>query len=142
MRFCKRKNRVAKGYDTNSCMVAQCKKEFLNVEEASILNIPDNKLTSCFCDNVLEHLTEDEIKTFFNNLKPKMQPKGRLVLVTPGKVGYRRDYTHKTFVNEEMIKKICNNSNIKLLKSFYMPIRYKFISNFLYLNMSVFVIEF
>jgi glycosyltransferase involved in cell wall biosynthesis len=142
LRFCKRKNRASKGYDTNAYMVAQCKKEFLNVEEADILNIPDDKLTSCFCDNVLEHLTEDETKIFFNNLKPKMQPKGRLVLVVPGKAGYKRDYTHKTFVDEEMVKAICNNLNITLLKSFYTPFRYKFISNFLYLNMSVFVIEF
>jgi glycosyltransferase involved in cell wall biosynthesis len=142
LRFCKRRNRRSKGYDTNAYMVAQCKKESLNAERVSILDMPDDNLTSCFCDNVLEHLTSDEINRFFHNLKPKMQPRGRLVLVVPGKAGYKSDYTHQTFVDEEMVREICAHYNIKLVKSFYTPFKYKFVSDFLYLNMAAFVLEF
>ncbi|MCL2028008.1 MAG: class I SAM-dependent methyltransferase [Bacteroidales bacterium] len=142
LRFCKKHKISAKGYDTNADMVAQCQKAELDAKVASVLGFPEASVKSAFCDNVLEHLTLEEIYTFFQNLKTKMISGGRLVMLVPGPVGFRKDHTHATFVDVALIESICKTMSLKLTKAFYHPFNCKFISRFLYLNMTVCVIDF
>jgi trans-aconitate methyltransferase len=142
LRFCQKRNIAAKGYDNNQNMVELCKQQGLNVEFASVLEIPDTTLNACFCDNVLEHLTQEEIEQFFAHIKLKMAVGGRLVVVVPGKAGYKTDPTHKTFVTYALMDEVCRRHGLKLAKTFYTPLNYGFVAKFLYLNMLVLVIDF
>lgn len=119
-----------------------CRQDGLDVEYASILELPDIRLDACICDNGLEHFTTEDIERFFANLKLKMNSGGRLVAIVPGKSGYKKDPTHKTFVTRPLMESLCSAHNIKLRKSFYAPINIGFVCDILYLNMVVFVIEF
>lgn len=144
LQFLKQKNRTFSGIDNNPFLVEKCVSKGFNVKLDDVCrleNIKENT-ENALCDNVLEHLDMNQIDIFFAAIKRKMVKGGNLVVIVPDKKGFQHDPTHKTFVNKQIIDKMCSKHEIQLQKSFSHPINIGLVGNYFYLNMQVFVIKF
>ncbi|MGB2930460.1 MAG: methyltransferase domain-containing protein [Desulfobacterales bacterium] len=144
LKYCKKKGIKATGIDSNYSIIEECQKKGLNVIHDNIVNFskPGAKINNAICDNVIEHLTFKEIYKYFRNLKNLMSKEGILLIIVPGVKGYQKDPTHKTFLNSELIKKLCLDFNIKINKNFFIPLNFSTCGNILYLNMAVYKLVF
>lgn len=144
LQFLKLKNRELSGIDNNPYLVEKCVNKGFDVkldDVTKLENIAENT-ENALCDNVLEHLDMNQIDMFFAALKRKMAKNGNLVVIVPDKKGFQHDPTHKTFVNKQIIDKMCSKHEIQLQNNFSHPINISFVGNIFYLNMQVFVIKF
>ncbi len=100
------------------------------------------QLANLVCDNVVEHLSLEEIDRFFQNLKRIVAPGGKMLVVVPGKKGFPRDPTHKTFITAAVMGDVCRRHSLALEKVFYLPINLRVAGDYFYLNMAVFTVVF
>lgn len=144
LKFCNKKGVKAIGIDCNYSLVEGCQKKGLNVIHDDIITFsePGTKINNAICDNVIEHLTLKEIYKCFRNLKNLMSKEGILLIIVPGVKGYKKDPTHKTFVNRELIKKLCLDINVQINKIFYIPFNFEKCGNLFYLNMALYKLVF
>jgi trans-aconitate methyltransferase len=144
LQFLKMKNRCFSGIDNNPFLVEKCVSKGFDVKLDDVTKLENIKQNTenALIDNVLEHLDLNQINDFFAALKQKMTKNGNLVVIVPDKKGFQHDPTHKTFVNRQLIEKMCSNHGIKLQKVFSHPINIGLVGNYFYLNMQVFVIKF
>jgi hypothetical protein len=142
--FCNKKGRIAKGIDSNQNFVLACKKKgfFAEIDDVCQLKtIPANFIENALIDNVLEHLTETEINLFFDVFKQKAINGGILVCIVPGEKGFKRDPTHKTYVNDGLLLSVLENKRFKIINQYHHPFPFRQISKLLYLNMQVFILK-
>lgn len=63
------------------------------------LEVPDSSLDVVFASNLFEHFDDAELEVLINNIKSKLKPNGKLILIQPNiYYAYRNywdDYTHK-----------------------------------------------
>ncbi len=144
LNYCRSKNIPAVGFDSNSFLVEMNLKNGLNTEYADILEIhkKDYLIHYAICDNVLEHLSEDQLISLFRNLKKVFVKGGILLIIVPCEKGFKSDPTHKTFVDLGLMKSICYKHNLHLESSSYLPLNISFFNQLLYLQMSIFKIVF
>lgn len=145
LNLCASKGINSIGIDSNESLVSICRKKGLNAivdNICDIKNLDNQKFDSIICDNVLEHIDEEGILLFFQNIRNHMSSQARLVCIVPGQKGFQKDPTHVTFVNHVLIKKALDINNLKLIRSFNHPIPMSFVNKYFYLNMQVFVIGF
>jgi trans-aconitate methyltransferase len=143
LEYCKKRNLPARGFDSNPQLVERCqKKGFAATLEDIVRPKGDYQpAPNLICDNVLEHLTLDEIDAFFSNVKRYWAQGGVLLVIVPNRRGYKSDPTHKTFVDEKMIRQIALKHQLTLVRQYRHPIRWKFPGNFYVFNMTVFRLE-
>ena len=92
LNYCQSRGIPALGVDSNEHLVAQCRSLGLEVILADILTYAPGEgkqLANLVCDNVVEHLSLEEIDRFFQNLKRIVAPGGKMLVVVPGKKGFR-----------------------------------------------------
>lgn len=144
VRFSKLNKREISGIDNNPFLVDKCVSMGFDVKLDDITKLENIKqvVKNALCDNVLEHLELKQIDDFFAAIKHKMSSQGVLVVIVPGKKGFKHDPTHKTFVDRKIIENMCSKHNINLVNVFSHPVNFKFIGDFFYLNMQVFTIRF
>lgn len=144
LRFLKFKNKTFSGIDSNPFLVEELAKQGFSVklDDITKLDTVIGPVKNAITDNVLEHLDLEQIDNVFSSLKQKMAKDGVLVVIVPLEKGYKRDPTHKTFVNKELIEQMCSKYQIKLHKHFFHPINIKGVGKWFYLNMQVYVLTF
>ena len=142
--FCKKKNRKAQGIDSNKNFVSLCKKMGFLAEADNVCRLKtlsSHSVSNGLIDNVLEHLTVAEINHFFEIFEKKASDNSTLICIVPGPKGFKKDPTHKTYVDKNLLLSIFENKNFKITKQFSHPFPMDFVNKFLYLNMQVFIIK-
>jgi SAM-dependent methyltransferase len=144
LRFLQSKGRSFYGIDSNPFLVDDMKKQGFNVflDDITKLNTIDFPVVNAVSDNVLEHLTVEQINDVFSVLKSKMAKGGIFVAIVPLEKGYQRDPTHLTFVNKTLINSLCEKYHVKLQDYFFHPLNVNGVGKWFYLNMQVFVLKF
>lgn len=144
LKFCNKHKIKAVGIDLNYSFIEKCQKNGLNVIHDNIISFskPGIKINNAICDNVMEHLTLKEIYKFFRNLKNIMSKEGTILIIVPGRKGFKKDFTHTTFVSRDVINELCLNFDIQITKIFYVPFNFSACCNYLYLNMAVYKLVF
>jgi trans-aconitate methyltransferase len=141
--YCKMKQRGARGIDSNTWFVDICSKRGLLAENGDIVTLAGQQPASfpnAICDNVLEHLTIEEIDAFFGRISTVLAERGLLVCVVPEERGYKSDPTHKTFVTLDLISKLLVRRPLTIKKNYRHPFNMPFVGKMLYLNMRVVVL--
>lgn len=144
LKFCKSKNRTAIGIDSNELCVDYCNKIGLNANIDNVVSFNISKFQDCkniICDNVIEHLDEKTMDVFFQNIISQIDSETNVVIIVPGKKGFKKDPTHKTYVNSETMNNLFKKHNFTIKNMFFHPFNVSFISSVFYLNMQVFVIK-
>jgi len=143
LEFCRRRNVPATGFDSNPALVKRCEGRGLVAVLANIVSLDaDYPLTAnMICDNVLEHLTTDEIDLFFSSVKRLLAPDGVLLVIVPNRRGYDSDPTHKTYVGDDLIRRMTRKHRLKLRRRFFHPLPWEFVGTYYIFNMTVFCIE-
>src|SRR6266481_3861608 len=143
LKECLRRKRDAIGIDSNETLVDRCRKEGLKVQNDSIceLNSMNGKqFRYAVCDNVIEHLEIHEISQFFKQVEALLLPQGTLLCVVPGRMGFKKDPTHKTYISRELLDRLLEKSTLKTHRSYFHPFNFSGLDNHFYLNMQVFEI--
>ena len=140
---CRRRKRDAIGVDSNETLANRCRAQGLKVENDSICELHSLKgreFKYAVCDNVLEHLEVNQIQRFFERVGTLLAPRGTLICVVPGRMGFRKDPTHKTYVTGELLEHFLKGIKLKIRYYYYHPFNLPGVDKYLYLNMQVFEI--
>lgn len=143
LEFCKRKKLPARGFDSNPQLVERCAGKGLDAVLEDIVHPASDypPARNLICDNVLEHLTVAEIDSFFSNVKRYWLPDGVLLVIVPNRRGYESDPTHKTFVNQQLIREMALKNQLTLARSYRHPVPWRFPGDGYLFNMTVFRLE-
>lgn len=143
LEYCKRRNLPVKGFDSNPQLVERCQKKGLSVYWEDIIRPKSDypPATNLICDNVLEHLTLEEIDSFFSNVKRYWMPDGVLLVLVPNRRGYESDPTHKTFVDKKLISQMALKHQLALARHYRHPIPWRIPGDYYIFNMTVFRLE-
>ena len=140
LRFLTSKQHVSKGIDSNPRFVEIANEFNVALDDITELNTLTTPIENAVVDNVLEHLTLEQITDFFRVFSSKLAANGRLVAIVPDAKGYQKDPTHLTFVTPSILQPICKEFGLKIDKKFCYPFNSRFVGKFFYLNMQVIVI--
>jgi len=143
LKFLAKKNRAIHGIDSNQRFVDQAMKQGFKVavDDITKLNTIETPIKNAVVDNVLEHLSEDQIDMFFETLAAKSDQTLRLIAIVPDAKGYDKDPTHRTFITGDQLRPICKKHGFAIKKYFCYPFNSRAIGKVFYLNMQVLVIE-
>jgi len=143
LKHCRRRKRDAIGIDSNETLANRCRKDGFKVEIDSICELTSLKgqqFSYAVCDNVLEHLEVREIQRFFERVEGLFAPQGRLICIVPGRMGFKKDPTHKTYVSRELLDRLLEGNNLNVRAFYYHPFNLPGVDKYFYLNMQVFEI--
>ncbi len=143
LRHCRRRKRDAIGIDSNETLANRCRKDGFKVEIDSICeltSLKDQQFKYAVCDNVLEHLEIREITRFFERIEALLMPQGTLVCIVPGRMGFKKDPTHKTYVSRQLLNRLLEGSTLNVRAFYYHPFNLSGVDKYFYLNMQVFEI--
>jgi trans-aconitate methyltransferase len=143
LKHCRRRKRDVIGIDSNETLVNRCRKDGFKVEIDSICELTSLKgqqFSYAVCDNVLEHLEVHEIQRFFERVEGVLAPQGRLICIVPGRMGFKKDPTHKIYVSRELLDRLLEGNKLKVGTFYYHPFNLTGVDRYFYLNMQVFEI--
>ena len=127
------------GIEYNQATVNLCQKQGLNVhwydgfeDGFSLTGIPwRNGAKTLFLSHLLEHFNDpiEILLSLMDSTQPDIE---RVVIIVPGKSGFKIDPTHRTFVDHEMIKQALSRVPAwKLTHHCYFPFNMKGAGDFL-----------
>ena len=130
------------GIDSNQTFVDQAKARGFQVacDDITSLSTLPNNVGNAVIDNVLEHLSRDQIDSFLKALAPKLGPEGKLIAIVPDKKGFEKDPTHVTFVTQAILEKMLPAHGLKIENYFCFPFNSRNVGKFFYLNMQILII--
>lgn len=142
--YASKKSNPAIGVDNNPSLINHCKQQGLNVVLDSIIEPTQTyqPADNVVCDNVIEHLSIDQINLFFSNIPLFLKPGGRALFAVPNRQGFASDPTHKTFIDEEVLEPIAKNHGLFQHNSFLFPIPWQQLGALYVFNMTVIVFSF
>ena len=85
----------------------------------------DQEFDSVIFDNVIEHL--DDPTYILEEIFRLLKYNGRLIIGVPTIAGYNSQADHRIFYDDSDLIQITKKHNLQFLKSFYMPIRSKYL---------------
>jgi cyclopropane fatty-acyl-phospholipid synthase-like methyltransferase len=132
------------GIDSNESLVMKCVARGHDARVDNLCHLSSLqgiRFSNAISDNVIEHLDANEIALFFRQVEALLSPHGVLVCIVPGPSGFKRDVTHKTYVDGALLSRTMINTKLKVTKAFFHPINIASVATVLYLNMQVFVIR-
>jgi 2-polyprenyl-3-methyl-5-hydroxy-6-metoxy-1,4-benzoquinol methylase len=144
LKECRRQKRDAIGIDSNETFAERCRQQGLKVEIDSICELNSlngRQFRYAVCDNVLEHLEVREIQRFFERVEALLTPQGTLICIVPGRMGFKKDPTHKTYVSRELLDRLVEGNTLNVRGFYYHPFNFPGVDNYFYLNMQVFEIR-
>ena len=142
--FCRKKGVAVRGIDSNPHFVDTARSRGFTVELDDITRlrtIADGEIQAALCDNVLEHLDGDSLFEVFRTLACKLAPDGVLLAIVPGEKGFTKDPTHRTFIDESLLRRVTADQPLTIERSFRWPFNARWVSRLFYLNMTVFVVR-
>ena len=124
------------GIDHNSDSIRYCKNNGLKactVQDFETRFHPKEKFDNLLFAHILEHLKSEEQKALVQNYLRFLNPKGKVVVITPQIRGYKSDSTHLTFTDDLRIARILEDVGLEVIsnKSFPLP---KFFGKFFKYN--------
>lgn len=143
LRTCRRRQREAIGIDSNETLADRCRKSGFNVEIDNIcelLSLKGRQFRYAICDNVLEHLENSQINRFFERVESLLLPHGKMICIVPGRKGFQKDPTHKTYVSLQLLNHLLKDRNLRVHAFYYHPFNSSHVDKYFYLNMQVFEI--
>ncbi len=112
--FCIKNNLEVVGYELNSILTESAKQKGFNIlndnEMKSFYKNNQNKIAGVFMFDVIEHLSFEELKELFINLKNKLITGGKIVCRFPNGDSslslpyYNGDFTHKSYLGYNKLK--------------------------------------
>lgn len=82
-------------------------------------DVPDLSMDIIFASNLFEHFNDSELDKIINNIKEKLKPNGKLILIQPNIYyaykEYWDDYTHKKAFSHNSLKDFLNSYGFKNL---------------------------
>ncbi len=141
LHYCRTNNREAIGVDSNEALAKKCENNGFSVVRDNICELTGlngRRFKHAICDNVLEHLEIKQVEQFFERMDSLLLPGGKLICVVPGRKGFQKDPTHKTYISHNLIANLLKNRGLKLERFYYHPFDLGLIDKYLYLNMQVF----
>ena len=117
------------GIDINPYCIDYCKKNGLEAYLCDSTPYPfeDHAFDSVIFDNVIEHL--DDPGEILAEIYRVLRPDGRLIIGVPTITGYMSQADHRVFYNEFDLKIAAMKYGFNLIKSFYTPVRSKYLEN-------------
>lgn len=142
MKFASSKGYKISGIDSNPKFVEKAKSSGYEVYLGDLTDLDnvDDNIQNAIVDNVLEHLDESSIEKFLKIFSRKLSNTGKLIIIVPGEKGFTHDPTHETFVDYNLLNKICKKHDLKIEKFYRFPFNSHFISKVFYLNMQIMVV--
>ena len=124
-------------------MIRRCREKGLNVQLDNIVDPASvsGRIQNIVCDNVLEHLSIEELHQFFLTVVRVLECGGVLLVVTPNHRGYLSDPTHKTEVNINYIESNIGRYGLILSKWYRYPIKCAWLAEAFIYNMNIFIIK-
>jgi SAM-dependent methyltransferase len=141
---CRARGWKCAGIDSNASLVNKCVAEGLDARLDDVCRLSTLKgmqLINAISDNVLEHLDGGEIAAFFGQIRLLLAPGGVLLCIVPGTSGFKRDPTHKTYIDQEFLSGALAGTGLNVAEGFFHPINSALVARLLYLNMQVFVVR-
>lgn len=83
----------------------------------------ERSFDTLLCSHVLEHLTVEESTDLVRTWLPCIRPGGRVVLICPQARGQASDPTHRTLMDANTLRDLCNALDIEIssIRSFPLP---------------------
>lgn len=126
------KNSVAA--DINKFSVENYKKRNLEniLIEDNKINYSDGTFDTALMDNVLEHISNPN--PLLLEIRRILKKDGKLIIGVPGIKGYKSDFDHKVFYDEEKLENLLSSLKFETINKFYMPLK----SNYLNQNLNLY----
>lgn len=140
LRFLKGRDRACQGIDSNARFVEMAADFEVTLDDITKLDTLTAPIENAVTDNVLEHLSPEQIDAFFSVFSQKISKTGRLIAIVPDAKGYEKDPTHVTFVTRKFLEPLCAKYGLKVEKFFCYPFNSRAVGKVFYLNMQIFVI--
>ena len=108
------------GIDHNATAVAMARaagwraytpSEFRRTEFAA-----PERFDALLASHVLEHMTADEACSFVGSYMRYLRAGGRVVLITPQERGFRRDRTHRTFLDFAALEALADGLGLRVVR--------------------------
>ncbi len=144
LNYCRRRNHDALGVDSNETLAEKCRRNGFKVVSDNVCELNSlnrQQFTYAVCDNVLEHLDIPELECFFERVDRLLVGGGTLVCIVPGRKGFQKDPTHKTYICQELLEKLLKNRSLKIERFYYHPFNVGGLHRYFYLNMQIFEIR-
>lgn len=122
------------GVDINKHCVEYCQSLGLKVSEmeADILPFEAHSFNTVILDNVLEHIAEPV--PLVREITRILTPNGRMIVLVPGKKGYRRDKDHKRYYDFKGVSSFASENGFAVVAKRSLPLPWltKIFSGFCY----------
>lgn len=93
--------------------------KFINQSILNQFNVDDLSIDVIFASNLFEHFNDAELDIIINNIKAKLKPNGKLILIQPNIYyafkEYWDDYTHKKAFSHNSLNDLLNSYGFKTL---------------------------
>lgn len=101
------------GVDINSDCVAFCKQNGLNAihMDLDVLPFENGSFDTIVLDNVLEHIEDPE--PILKECHRALSDEGRIIALTPGRKGYKRDSDHKVYYDLGTLPELLEKNGFK-----------------------------
>jgi len=121
------------GVDINQYNIDYCNSQGLNAKliEPNIIPFKNNSFTSVIMDNVIEHISPNNVDDVLYEILRVLKPKGKFLIGIPGIKGYKSDDDHKCFYSEQDLINLLEAHNCKNIKSIHAPIPALWLQNYL-----------
>jgi SAM-dependent methyltransferase len=81
-----------------------------------------NTFDSILLSHVAEHMTEEDVIKLLSTYLFLLKPQGRVIIITPQKLGYSSDPTHIQFMDFIVLKRIINKVGLIVVKQYSFPL--------------------
>jgi len=88
---------------------------------------------SILLSHVAEHMTQEQAIMLLSPYIPLLKPDGKLVMITPQEAGFKKDVTHREFMDFERLREIASALRASPLKEYSFPLP-RFLGHFFYFN--------
>jgi len=125
------------GIDHNTTSVQHAKAQGLKVftpEEfqQSEFNRP-KMFDSLLLSHVAEHMTQEQALSLLSLYTPFLREGGKLVMITPQEAGFKRDASHREFMDFGKLREIVEALHFTILREYSFPLP-RFFGRFFYFN--------
>jgi 2-polyprenyl-3-methyl-5-hydroxy-6-metoxy-1,4-benzoquinol methylase len=144
LNYCRIHGRDVVGIDSNETLVTKNRDAGFEVhlDDICTLNSLDKlRFKYAVCDNVLEHLESPQIQVFFHRVAQIISGGGILTCIVPGRRGFEKDPTHKTYVCPQVMAQLIDHHSWTTESYCRHPVNLEWLDKILYLNMQVFNIR-
>lgn len=136
-RYLRHLNGNGVGIDHNATSIQYARSQGLTVftpEEfqKSEFNKPQ-RFDSILLSHVAEHMTQKQTIELLDLYAPFLKPEGKLVLITPQEAGFKKDATHREFMDFRKLREIAETLRFRVVKEYSFPLP-RFWGRFFYFN--------